>query len=144
MPGPSTQGLLEAIAGDLRTRLPALRTCAVHDGRFHDAELRRWSMATPAVLVAWLGTAKAETPGGRWTDCDQQLAAFVVTRDAPELPRGKAARNLADWLLLHVPRARWGLSSGIGAAEDLRAENLYSGEVDKAGVALRLEAYGRS
>lgn len=135
MPGPSTQGLLEAIAGDLRTRLPALRTCAVHDGRFHAAEIERWSMATPAVLVAWLGTAKAETPGAGWTDCDQQLAAFVVTRDAPELPRGKAARNLADWLLLYVPRARWGLT-GIGAAEDLQAANLYSSEVDQSNLAI--------
>lgn len=138
MPGPSTQGLLEAIAGDLRTRLPALKTCGVHDGRFQAAELRRWSLAAPAVLVAWLGTAKAETPGVRWTDCDQQLAAFVVTRDAPGLGRGEAARNLADWLLLYVPRAHWGFSSGagIGAAEDLRAANLYSSEVDQSNLAM--------
>ena len=41
-------------------------------------------------------------------------------------------------LLLLLPRARWGFFSapGIGAAEQVRAANLYSGEVDKAGVAL--------
>ena len=138
MPGPGTQGLLEAIAGDLRTRLPALKTCEVHDGRWDAEEVKRWVVATPAVLVAWLGTAKAETPGVRWADCDQQLAAFVVTRDAPRLGRGEAARALVDWLLLHVPRARWGFTSGagIGPAEDLRAANLYSRAIDKTGVAM--------
>ena len=135
MPGPNTQGLLEAIAGDLRTRLPALKTCEVHDGRWDAEEVKRWSVATQAVLVAWLGTAKAETPGVRWTDCEQQLAAFVVTRDVPGLGRGAAARALVDWLLLYVPRSHWGLSD-IGEATGLRAANLYSRAIDKTGVAM--------
>ena len=52
MAGPSAQGLLEAIAADLRTRLPALKTCEVHDGRWDAEEVKRWVVATPAVLVA--------------------------------------------------------------------------------------------
>ena len=135
MAGPSAQGLLEAIAGDLRTRLPALKTCEVHDGRWDAEEVKRWVVATPAVLVSWLGTAKTETPGLLWTDCEQQLAAFVVTRDAPGLGRGEAARALVDWLLLYVPRARWGMSD-IGEATGLRAANLYSRAIDKTGVAM--------
>ena len=96
--------------------------------------------------MAWLGTPGTETPGALWTDCDHRFGAFVVTRDAPGLPWGKAARRMV--LLLLIPLARWGLTD-IGAAEDLRTGNLYSGEVDKAGVAqwavtwrqaLRLEA----
>ena len=142
--------LLEGVAGGVREALPALKTCAVHDGRFQAAELRRWSLRAPAVLVAWLGTPRTETPGVPWTDCEQQLAAFVVTRDAPGLPRGKAARAIAAALLLLIPRARWGLS-GTGAAERLQARNLFSAEIDKANVALwavtwrqalRLEAAG--
>ncbi len=135
----STQRLLEAIAADLRAQLPALKSCEVHDGKWDAGEVQRWAVRAPAVLVAWLGTARAETPGVAWTDCDQELAIFVVTRNAPRLRRGEACRNLVDWLLLYVPRARWGFSSaatGIGAAEDLRAENLYSGAIDKQGVAI--------
>ena len=130
--------LLAGIAAGVREALPGLKTCAVHDGRFRAAELGRWALRAPAVLVAWLGTPKTETPGVLWTDCDHQFGAFVVTRDSPGLKRGQAARSIVYVLLLLLPRARWGFFSaaGIGAAEQVRAANLYSGEVDKAGVAL--------
>ena len=130
--------LLTAIAAELRGQLPGLSSCEVHDGKWDAAELMRWTVLTPAVRVAWLGTTRTGTPGEAWTDCSQQLAAYVMTRDQEELPRGTAARNLVDWLLLYLPRTRWGLSSaaGIGAATDLRAENLYSSAVDKTGVAM--------
>ena len=135
---PRLNELLEAIAGGVREALPDLKTCAVHDGRFQAAELRRLSLRATAMLIAWLGTPRTETPGLMWTDCDQQLAAFIVTRDAPRLPRGKAARAIAATLLLLIPRARWGFFSapGIGAAERLQARNLFSAEIDKANVAL--------
>lgn len=139
MPAPSTQRLLEAIAAELRGDLPALHSCAVHDGKWDAAEVKRWAVAAPALLVASLGVVSTETPGERWTDCGLQLAIYVMTRDGVaaerKLPRGEAARNLVDWLLLHVPRTRWGLT-GIGPVEELRAENLYSGAVDQTGIAL--------
>ena len=134
-----TEELLEAIVADVRAQLPKLRSCEVHDGRWDAAEVRRWTIRAPAVLVAWLGTPRTEIPGERWTDCEQQLAAFVVTRDSvirgAKLTRGEAARSIVDWLLLYIPRARWGLAR-IGPATDLRAQNLYSGAVDKKGVAM--------
>ena len=135
---PRLNALLEAIATGVRESLPDLKTCTVHDGRFQAAELGRWSLRSPAVLIAWLGTPKTETPGVLWTDCDQQLAAFVVTRDRPGEPRGKAARAIAASLLLLIPRARWGFSSAadIGSAEQLQARNMFSGAVDKEGIAL--------
>ena len=108
-----TNSLLTAIAAELRLRLPGLSSCQVHDGKWDESELMRWTVLTPAVRVAWLGAARTETPGEAWTDCSQQLAAYVVTRDQEDLPRGAAARNLVDWLLLYLPRARWGLT-GIG------------------------------
>ena len=133
--GPGLNALLAGIAAGVREALPGLKTCAVHDGRFRAAELLRWAMRAPTVLVAWLGTPGTETPGVMWTDCDHRFGAFVVTRDTPGLPRWKAARRMVLVLLLLIPRARWGLTD-IGAAEYLPAGNLYSGEVDKANVAL--------
>ena len=132
---------LEAIAEDLRAQLPALRTCEVHDGSWNAAEIKRWSVGTPALLTAWLGTERTEAPGVGWTDCDQQLAVYVVTADGrvradgPLLRRGEALRNLVDWLLLYIPRARW-MVRGIGPAEDLRVRNVYSTAVDRDGIAL--------
>ena len=132
---------LEAIAADLKRQLPKLRTCEVHDGGWDAAEVKRWPVGTPALLVAWLGTERTEAPGLAWTDCDQQLAVFVVTADGreraggPLLRRGEALRNLVDWLLLYIPRARW-MVRGIGPAENLRARNVYSAAVDRDGIAL--------
>ena len=60
---PRLNELLDGVAGGVREALPELKTCAVHDGRFQAAELRRWSLRAPAVLVAWLGTPATETPG---------------------------------------------------------------------------------
>ena len=140
-----TQELLTAIAADLRAQLPALRSCEVHDGRWDEAEVKRWSIPTPALRVAWLGTAGVEMPGDLWTDCNQQLALFVVTRDSVDggrrkLGRGEAARNLGDWLLLYIPRARWGLA-GIGEATALRAANLYTGKIDATGISMCMVAW---
>ena len=134
-----TQDLLEAIVADLRGQLPSLRSCEVHDGKWDLAEVKRQTILAPAVLIAWLGTLRTENPGERWTDCEQHLAAFVVTRDGRvpggKLRRGEAARNLVDWLLLYLPRARWGLGD-VGQATDLLAENIYSGAIDKTGIAM--------
>ena len=88
-----TQELLTAIAADLRMQLPALRSCEVHDGRWDAAEVKRWSIPTPALLVAWLGTARTEQPGVKWTDCEQQLAVFVMTRDYRRGPQAGARRG---------------------------------------------------
>ena len=132
---PSTNELLTAIAADLRSYLPALKTCAPHDGRWDAAELQRWSVGTPAVMIAWLGTVKTEQPGLPWTDCEQQLAAYTVTRDSPGLPRGQAARNLVDALLLYIPRARWDIE-GLGEAENIKAENLFAPALDQTGVSI--------
>ena len=139
MTGPRLNTLLAAIAREILTALPALKTCDVHDGRFGLKEVTRWSREAPAVLVSWLGTQKTEQPGIRLTDCHHRFGAFVMTRDTPELARGAAARNIVDQLLLVLPRARWGDtvgSPGIGEATDIRVENLYSGESDRMGISL--------
>ena len=147
MTGPRTQALLDAIAADLRARLPALKSCKSHDGRWDADEVKRWAVQTPALVVAWLGTASTEQPGVQWTDAKQELAIYVLISSGlragapapgsggPKLARGEAARNLVDWLLLYLPRARWGLA-GLGNAEKIQAENLYSTGLDQAGVSI--------
>ncbi len=128
--------LLAAICADLSALLPELAVCAPHDGRFDAAELRRIAAPAPAVYAVCLGAPRTLVAAADMqVYADLELALYVVTSDAPGLPRGKAARNLADALLVHIPRARWGLD-GIGAPEQLRADNLYSVEIDERGAAL--------
>ena len=139
-----TQELLEAARREISQKLfPGLKTCEVHDGRFDLGELRRVSTRTPAIFVACLGTLEVESRGTGQVDAVKQLAAYVITRNSVGLPRGQAARNLVDGLEIYLLRGReedarpgrWGLS-GVGPAERIRAQNLYSGPIDKQGIAL--------
>ena len=85
--------------------------------------------------VACLGVAEVEDSGDERSDAVLQLAALTIVRDTPGLGRATAATAIVDRLILGIPRDRWGIA-GIGAARNLRAENLYSGEIDKTGVAI--------
>ena len=64
-----------------------------------------------------------------------RLAAFVITADKRRLPKEEAALALVEALLALINGHRWGLSA-ITAAQNVKAENLFSGRVDKQGVAL--------
>ncbi|MDE2667551.1 MAG: hypothetical protein OXI69_15530 [Acidobacteriota bacterium] len=145
-----TNEFLEAVAAEIQAWLPELKTCEGHDGRFDLAELKRRALKTPAVLVSCGGTTSVEERGDEGINSTRQWTAFVLTRDAPGLSRGEAARNLVDALefliLLGAIRTeektgvqrqsnRWGLR-GVGQPEQLRSQNLYSGTIDKKGVAL--------
>ena len=131
-----TNEFLQAICREIQEKLfRDLKACEVHDGRFDLGELKRISTRTPAVYVACLGTPRMEDPGTEQTDAVKQLAIYVVTKNAPGLSRGEAARNLVEALETYLPRARWGLR-GIGAAENVRSENLYGGAIDRQGIAL--------
>ncbi len=127
--------LLAGICAEVKELLPGLRACEPHDGIFDRGEIVRWGRRSPAAFASWMGAESiVVAAAGGQAYADQRLALSVLTTDAPGLPRGAAARRIVECLLLHIPRARWGMR-GVGAAEDIRAENRYAAAVDKRGVA---------
>jgi hypothetical protein len=62
-------------------------------------------------------------------------AVFVVTRDLPQLPRDAGAIVLVEKLQLLISGNTWGRDD-TSAPRAIDARNLYSGAVDKLGVAL--------
>jgi len=106
---------------------------AAHPGRFDAGELRRCATKAPIVLVSALGASDIQDGGEVQGLC--QMAAFVLCRDLPRLPRDVAALSLVERLLRAVPGNDWS-GQASQAPRDLRAENLFSGELDQAGVAL--------
>ena len=145
-----TNDFLTAVAEEIKTWLPDLKSCRPHDGRFDLPEVKRFALQAPAVLVSCLATLSVTDRGDQSVNADRSWAAFVLTRSSPGLPRGEAARNLVDALELLILRGiveedpitgeqrlanRWGLT-GVGPAEQLRSQNLYSGTIDKQGAAL--------
>lgn len=124
----------EVVCADIYGLLPQLAECRKHPGRFDAAELKRISAKTPAVLVALLGILKIAEAGTGERDVDCALAAYVVTADRRGMPRDVAAVNLVDVLTDHIYDYRFGVVCGPG--EEVKAKNLYSGDIDRNGVAM--------
>lgn len=131
---PTLDELLDAVVAGVKSKLTALKECKAHDGRFDLDELKAFQAQAPAVRLAVLGTRPSVEAGTGESDYNVIVAAYVVTRDAPGLPRGKGAMAIATALLALVPGNEWGLS--VGPPRDVRAENLYSGKLQGTGLCL--------
>ena len=127
---------LAALTAGVSAKLPDLRACEAHRGPVTGGEIARLSKRAPAVLAACLGVAAAAETGDRRVDARLRLAAFVVTADRVGLPKERAALAVVEGLLEYLPGFHPGAGLPAGSAEDLRAENLFSGPLDRTGVAL--------
>lgn len=130
----SLLALRQAVVDDLKVALPGV-TVVAHRGRFDNAaEIQRFATKAPTVLVACVGF-KPFNPGGGLVQLRARMVLFVITRDAPQLERDAGALALAEAIELRVPGNTWALDS-LSAPTDIEARNLYSGQIDKLGVAL--------
>ncbi|WP_330925244.1 hypothetical protein [Candidatus Sororendozoicomonas aggregata] len=138
---PALGRFLDGVRATLKGRLPALKQCELHGGRFDASELKRLSAAAPAIYLSVMAapsqTLLFKEQGGEGRQrLTTQLTAFVVAKDAPGLPRDRAVLNLVEALLLMLPRNLWGLAGECGFPDKISAQNLYSGTLDRARVAL--------
>jgi len=123
----------QAIVAALARALGPSVTVEAHGGRFDRAELARYSKRAPAVLVAAMGMPRVEErPRARPA---VQFAAFVMCRDAPGAPRDTQALTLTEALVRLVPGNTWE-QGNAQRPEQVSAENLYSGEIDRLGIAM--------
>jgi hypothetical protein len=124
----------QAIVDGLKAALPGV-TVAAHRGRFDSAaEIQRFAVKAPQVLVACVGF-KPVSSGGGLVQLRGRWVVFVITKDAPKLERDAGALALAEAIELCVEGNTWALDS-LSAPTDIEARNLYSGAIDKNGVAL--------
>ena len=154
MTGPAVLTLLHSARaqicpGDGTGILPDLATCEVRRGPVGRDVLSRLGKRAPAVLLSCLAVRSIEpAPGGEVritdegvvspqgsTDADLQVGAFVVTRDAPQLPRDEAALAIVEGVLQWLPFwKRPDVKSG--PPRGVRADNLFSEKLDGAGIAI--------
>jgi len=124
----------QAIVDDLKAALPGV-TVTSHRGRFDNAaEIQRFALKAPQVLVACVGF-KPVSPGGGMVQLRGRWVVFVITKDAPKLERDAGALALAETIERRIEENTWGLDS-LSAPTDIDARNLYAGQIDKLGVAL--------
>lgn len=129
------QTLPDAVAARILTILPELRTCEGTEGRFNLERLKSKSIAAPAVLVSIVGIRQRAGRTGPGHVFHLSMAGFVVTKDAPALPRDRAAAAICQALCGFIPDKRWGRHE-CGEAEDVEAQPLITRATDAAAASL--------
>ncbi|MCF7502718.1 hypothetical protein [Vibrio sp. L3-7] len=129
------QYLKPKLEGGVR-EIEKIQTVERHVGRFDKADdIKRWmSNRDGGVRVAALRVQQYETVGNRLIG-NVNLVAYVFTTDQfgyekdlrAEVVAGKLVRELMD---------RSALPTSYGRVENVRSDNLYSGEIDKLGIAI--------
>lgn len=126
----------DAMVAAIKTALPPAVSVAAHAGRFDEAELARYAVASPTVLVACLGVVGVSARGGE-VAADVLWGAFVVAGPGK---RGVAPQAVAlallPPLLACIAGNRWGREEAETHPEALKADNLYSAKLDGNAVAL--------
>ena len=129
------QYLKPKLEGGVR-EIEKIQTVERHIGRFDKADdIKRWmSNRDGGVRIAALRVQQYETVGNRLIG-NVNLVAYVFTTDQfgyekdlrAEVVAGKLVRELVD---------RSALPTSYGRVENVRSDNLYSGEIDKLGIAI--------
>lgn len=125
--------LRRAIVADLSAKLPAV-TVAPLGGRLDEAELKRLAVRAPGVLVALMGVDGVGSKGGA-PHATFSLAAIIVCGTGRKgEPAEEGALALVGGVLEALEGNRFGCD--VDAPSTVRAENLYSGELDAGHTAL--------
>ncbi|GLQ73260.1 hypothetical protein [Vibrio penaeicida] len=129
------QYLKPKLEGGVR-EIEKIQTVERHIGRFDKADdIKRWmANRDGGVRIAALRVPQYETVGNRLIG-HVNLVAYVFTTDQfgyekdlrAEVVAGKLVRELVD---------RSALPTSYGRVENVRSDNLYSGEIDKLGIAI--------
>jgi hypothetical protein len=122
----------QAVESTFRQQMPSDVEVSTHIGEFDEDAIRRYMKKTPAVVLAPLGVPAAIRGGGN-SMVTVNWAAFVLTRDRPELSRGFAAMAISEVALSFLPFQSFGCAK---VADDIEAANLYNGTFDKMGLAV--------
>lgn len=129
------QYLKPKLEGGVR-EIEKIQTVERHIGRFDKADdIKRWmANRDGGVRIAALRVPQYETVGNRLIG-HVNLVVYVFTTDQfgyekdlrAEVVAGKLVRELVD---------RSALPTSYGRVENVRSDNLYSGEIDKLGIAI--------
>jgi len=129
----SLTALRAAVVSSIASNISTFRAVQAHGGKFNVEELKRIAVQSPACLITMLGGPF--TRQGVQAVGAVQIVAFVVTGGTSATKRDEAALVLAEALAGLVAENKWDYEHAK-APERMALGNLYSGELDRAGVAL--------
>lgn len=133
----SLLGLRESIVTSLKSEVATLKSVVGHGGRVSLEELRRIALpaSAPAALVVVLGGDVEREGGGGTGVCEAQVAVFVACLGDSQTLRDAEALTVAEAVLVQAVRNAWDFDDAQAPAR-IRADNLFSGRIDRHGVAL--------
>ena len=126
------QGIVDVITA----ANPTIKTVETRPGKFDITDLKRIGAGKiPAALVSILGLPKVTRTATDENALDVRLAVFIITKDKGAQNKDAAALDIVEDLLARIPDNRFGVQA-VGVPESVKADNLYSGNLDKTGVAI--------
>ena len=130
--------LRSAVVVALRKKFPELKNCKTSPGRFTLGELQKEIARAPSLRVSVLGVAGTAPVGTGEVDAELSLAIYILTVDSGigegRRERDEAALALLSGVLFVVAGNQWGVE-GAQEAKKVRAENLFSSEIDRKRIA---------
>ena len=110
---------------------------ASHPGRFTEDELSRLLTKKTVVRIAIENTQRITVTGQSLREARLLMAAYVICSDSAGLPRNENALALTEAIVSLLPFNRFG-PDNLKPIEPctISADNLYSGEIDRQGIAL--------
>ncbi|MEM1284948.1 MAG: hypothetical protein AAGH43_06140 [Pseudomonadota bacterium] len=136
--------LRSAIVADLRASVSDARTVEAYGGKLNLGEINRVTTRAPAILIAIVNGAGSEPLANNQLRVEMLLSAFVIAEDKRGQDRDVMALSIAEQVIARVALWSW---TGIAKArqpEDVKFESLYSGDIDRRGVALLAVAWKQS
>lgn len=108
-----------------------------HPGRFDMGELQRVALRAPCVLVTVLDVVGARIAERAWL-ITPRFGAYVLATDQPGRRRDEIALDLVARLYTKIIGSDWDEPALFQPVlpENLRADNLFFGQLDQKGVAL--------
>lgn len=117
----------------LRTEFPTIRVEA-HGGRFTATEIPLWLGKAPCLLVAPLAIAPFNQYNLAVYEATVQWTCYAFMTDRTSHSRDDAVLEMVQALMGLVLDNRWGID--CQPAQDVQADNLYTGEQDNLRVSL--------
>lgn len=126
--------LRQNISDSLSGSIDVLRGAYTYGGDFDAREIIRVAVQSPCIVTACLGVGSA-TIQGSTTVANAQWGVFVVCRGTSQEPRDVQSLALVEVILSKVYANDW-KARAVGGAKNVKAQNLFSDDIDKKGTAM--------
>lgn len=128
--------LRSAIVADLEASIQDAHEVKPYGGRLNLGEIKRLTTRPKTILVAIVNGGGSDPLPDNQLRVEMLLTAFILAEDERGADRDMVALSLAEQVIARVALWPWAGIAKARRPEDVKFESLYSGDIDRRGVAL--------